>query len=128
MKVKVSEVKDIALDWLVAKCNGVKVERLRTADRVLNHLIYVSLTEAREAGDCQYRPRRSWAQGGPIIEREKIKISPNLGDSWSAQIHHKKGALVGWTSSTGPTPLIAAMRCYVVSEMGEEVEIPEELL
>ena len=27
----------------------------------------------------------------------------------------------------GPTPLIAAMRCYVASKLGEEVEIPEEL-
>lgn len=28
----------------------------------------------------------------------------------------------------GPTPLIAAMRCYVASKLGDEVEIPEELL
>lgn len=28
----------------------------------------------------------------------------------------------------GPTPLIAAMRCFVASKLGDEVEIPEELL
>jgi hypothetical protein len=28
----------------------------------------------------------------------------------------------------GPTPLIAAMRCYVASKFGDEVETPEELL
>ncbi len=27
----------------------------------------------------------------------------------------------------GPTPLIAAMRCYVASKLGDEIEIPEEL-
>ena len=27
----------------------------------------------------------------------------------------------------GPTPLIAAMRCYVASKLGDEVEVPEEL-
>ena len=27
----------------------------------------------------------------------------------------------------GPTPLIAAMRCYVISKLGEEVEVPDEL-
>jgi len=27
----------------------------------------------------------------------------------------------------GPTPLIAAMRCYVASKLGDEVEIPQEL-
>jgi len=25
----------------------------------------------------------------------------------------------------GPTPLIAAMRCYVASKMGDEVKLPE---
>ncbi|MNW06473.1 hypothetical protein D3C71_2028910 [compost metagenome] len=28
----------------------------------------------------------------------------------------------------GPTPLIAAMRCYVASRVGDEVDLPEELL
>jgi hypothetical protein len=27
----------------------------------------------------------------------------------------------------GPTPLIAAMRCYVTLKLGDEVEVPEEL-
>ena len=31
------------------------------------------------------------------------------------------------TESFGPTPLIAAMRCYVTSKLGDEVEIPEAL-
>ena len=29
---------------------------------------------------------------------------------------------------TGPTPLIAAMRCFVASKLGDEVDIPKELL
>jgi hypothetical protein len=28
----------------------------------------------------------------------------------------------------GPTPLIAAMRCYIASKMGDEVKVPDELL
>jgi hypothetical protein len=28
----------------------------------------------------------------------------------------------------GPTPLIAVMRCYVASKLGDTVDIPEELL
>ena len=27
----------------------------------------------------------------------------------------------------GPTPLIAAMRCYVASKLGDEVDVPDEL-
>ncbi len=37
-----------------------------------------------------------------------------------------KGAGGKW--GMGPTPLIAAMRCYVASKLGDEVDIPEELL
>jgi len=28
---------------------------------------------------------------------------------------------------SGPTPLIAAMRCYVASKLGDEIKLPEEL-
>jgi hypothetical protein len=28
----------------------------------------------------------------------------------------------------GHTPLIAAMRCYVASKLGEEIDVPEELI
>jgi hypothetical protein len=27
----------------------------------------------------------------------------------------------------GPTPLVAAMRCYCASKLGDEVDVPEEL-
>jgi hypothetical protein len=56
-----------------------------------------------------------WAQGGPIIERELIAIH---GD-WKATL--------GEGTYEGPTPLIAAMRCYVASKLGDEVDLPEEL-
>ena len=123
MKVKVSEVKDIALDWLVAKCEG---KNGVLHDDEITRCIVVAAPSGVYKGI--WKPHFIWMQAGPIIEREKIKISPNLVDSWSAQIHRKKGELAGWTSSTGSTPLIAAMRCYVASKMGEEVEIPEGLL
>jgi hypothetical protein len=69
-----------------------------------------------------------WSQGGPIIEREGIATKKWLG-AWQAEVeflpdddtHYRYG------KSYGPTPLIAAMRCYVASKLGDEVEVPEEL-
>jgi hypothetical protein len=61
-----------------------------------------------------------WEHGGPIIEREKIAIDFD-GAAWCASDNHKPLA------NYGPTPLIAAMRCYVASKLGEDVSIPEEL-
>ena len=62
-------------------------------------------------------------QGGPIIEGEGIAVrrSYNMeqGD-WQAIRDGFKN------NQNGPTPLIAAMRCYVASKLGEEVEVPNE--
>jgi hypothetical protein len=66
----------------------------------------------------------SWAQGGPIIEREKIQINPSISsDAWGAANPSKDQCVWVWAE----TPLIAAMRCFVASRLGKEVEVPDEL-
>jgi len=75
--------------------------------------------------DWTYNPSGDWMQGGPIIEWECIGIScihitGYTPDSWDAK-HPQR------IYSKGPTPLIAAMRCYVASKLGDNIEIPEEL-
>ena len=97
--MKTSELQGAALDWAVEKANG---------------------------GDHTYNPRgysMDWAFGGPIIEREGINLTVGLSiyDWWAVD---DGGA---GSKANGPTPLIAAMRCYVASKLGNEVEIPEEL-
>ena len=62
-----------------------------------------------------------WEHGGPIIEREKIQLKENGYGHWFA----KKFIKDGWVR--GPTPLIAAMRCYVASTLGDDVDAPKEL-
>jgi hypothetical protein len=71
--------------------------------------------------DGSYTPSTDWSQGGPIIEREKIAIDWD-GAAWCASDN------VNPIACYGPTPLIAAMRCYVASKLGDTVDIPEELL
>jgi hypothetical protein len=68
-----------------------------------------------------------WSQGGPIIEREKITISQ--GRDLIASIWHEGCPILSdWYKfkQHGPTPLVAAMRCFVASKLGDEIEIPEE--
>lgn len=72
------------------------------------------------APEC-YSPYTSWDMCGPIIEREGIEL---YLPTWQATTHSYSG---GTVTCSGPTPLIAAMRCYVTSKLGDEVEIPEEL-
>ena len=84
-----------------------------------------------------YAPSTRWDQGGPIIEEDIFKLFRNVGGSWTAQIKKRVpyysptyDADIGADeilSKAGPTPLIAAMRCYVTSKFGDEIEIPEGL-
>ena len=99
--MKTSELTGAALDWAVAKCGFVQ-------------------GTARSLIASEKRYSTDWAQGGPIIEREMIQIKENGYGYWFAKIG--KGKFM-----RGPTPLIAAMRCYVASKLGDEIEIPTEL-
>jgi len=117
MKIKSSELTGPALDWAVAKCEGASLDTLES---------YID--GMREADDGNYST--DWAQGGPIIEREKItlKCEASAGEElWFAEKwpdYSKPSS--GW--GRGFSPLIAAMRCYVDSKIGDEVDIPDELM
>jgi len=98
-----------------------------------NNLVGEALNWAVSAaqGDSDVHPYSThWSDAGPIIEREEIGIKRNApcseGRQWEASGSiTAKGA--GYRFAYGPTPLIAAMRCYVASKLGHEVEVPEEL-
>jgi hypothetical protein len=77
-----------------------------------------------------FSPSTNWEQGGPIIEREEIstaKLEETLPDAMAPHPACWSGHIDGAFVRYGPTPLIAAMLCYVASVLGDEVEIPEEL-
>ena len=120
MKVKTSELIDDALNGAVAKAEGLEVWREPDG---------IYLCEGGEVG-YMFRPSTEWGQGGPIIEREEIGVSRNApcskGREWEARPSiTAKGAGGQW--GYGPTPLIAAMRCFVASKLGDEIEVPNEL-
>jgi hypothetical protein len=96
MKLKTSELEGEMLNRAVAKCEGQVYH-----------------------GPAWTKYSTDWAQGGPIIEREKIALYLNGEDGWTGED--------GWKRATGPTPLIAAMRCYVAMKLGDEVEVSTEL-
>lgn len=115
MKIKTSELQGAALDWAVSQALGVDWSQngeLNPVNVFLGQRIH---------GGASYSSK--WEQGGPIIEREKICTAPDGdGSEWRGI------SFDGKTDGYGPTPLIAAMRCYVASKMGDEVDVPKELL
>ena len=119
--MRTSDLTGPALDWAVAKCRGF--EGIDEDQWLLRDGIADMPLSA-------YNPSTDWSQGGPIIERERIQTTPRgeTTDLWEAIVFDNIFMDDGSECfQTGPAPLIAAMRCYVASRLGDEVEIPEEL-
>ena len=103
MKIKTSNLTDIAFEWAVAKADGTDKKSLADFARLRGYYAYTT----------------DWAQGGPIIERERIEF--RQAKTGMLASYHGGGT---WF---GKTHLEAAMRAYVALKLGVEVEIPEEL-
>jgi hypothetical protein len=116
--MKTCDLSGPALDWAVAKCEQGE---------------FMDKTWWADFGDesCY---STDWSQGGPIIEQEKISVVLDRD-----RVFDQGEPIERWYATRpmtcdteyteyGHTPLIAAMRTYVASKLGDEVEIPEELL
>ena len=127
--MKTNELTGAALDWAVAKCEGHESR----CPWLLEKEGYAAWQSYEEAwGNPLPNYSTNWAQGGPIIEREFLELRPGsfVGSKefpriFAAWAQNQRGGKT--ISGTGPTQLIAAMRCYVASKLGDEVEIPKEL-
>jgi len=117
MKIKTADLTGPALDWAVAVEEGLTEENAWTT---------LEIFKAVRAGGG-YRYSTNWSQGGPLIEQECLDV----------RVFAEHGALDGgpyWISERhpavghGPTPLIAAMRCLVAATLGDEVDVPDELV
>jgi hypothetical protein len=110
MKIKTQDLTGPALDWAVALADGNDEGWLRRQMGNPN-------PETRAIGHYS----TNWSEGGPIIDREIGNLyKDHLEDKYA---HNKAGTAVG----KGPTYLVAAMRCYVASKLGGEVDVPDEL-
>jgi hypothetical protein len=123
--MKTSELTGQALDWAVAKCEGYTGLH-KIVGRMPHEPQLGILPPRKEYGvmdlwELSYST--DWSRAGPIIEREWIDLHCVNDSLWEAECP----AVGGLAMQNGPTPLIAAMRCYVASKLGDEVEIPTEL-
>ena len=149
MKIKTSELTGTAIDWAVARCEGFEIDLITTGKRIC-------VRNYEHEPFWVFCPSTSWEHGGQIIEHEGISLIRCDDDYktdkqgfttnkripvWAAEHgggHSKQSSYEGEcyppqfeiTASGcwyGLTPLIAAMRCYVASKLGAEIEVPEQL-
>ena len=122
VKVVVAVLQDVTLDWAVAKADGLRGENGWSALEIFR--------AARVSGSHRYST--DWAHAGPIIAENRISIlarSINGESDWWASADPYDGDneddRIGYEASD---PLTAAMRCFVASKLGDEVDIPAELV
>lgn len=124
--MKAIELTGSALDYAVAICEGI------------DHDTALLNTTVGDDTGWVLSPSTDWLQGGSIIEKEKITLTPYKTE-WGASLWSNRDSQPLYTHAhrttpiktsihcMGETPLIAAMRCYVINKMGYEINIPEEL-
>ena len=120
MKIVTRELTGAALDYAVAVSEGATRFRY---DTIATHWMMLDGRDIAFAkGWAQtYQPSANWDQMGPIIERERIQSKYSVAEgSWMCT--HDTGDK--HTETTGPTPLIAAARCYVARVLGDRVDVP----
>lgn len=117
--MKVEELKGGKLNFWVAKAQGKEVYIhgehcfLRAKDRDYRHPM------------GNYSPSSDWSQGGPILEREAISVERTDRNpaKWMAiKPHETSNFREDYYYGHGSTYLEAAMRCYVRSKFGHEVD------
>lgn len=158
MKIKTRELKGKALDWAVAKCEGFGIRNnyeVSFCDEDGDILLFHCMADDTEHAVEQcvdaypngnsfdavrldpYHPATNRAQGGEIIEEHDISVWLTLNGlsdkgKWSAAMPHwfEDDPVVApeYEAFYGDTQLQAAMRCFVQSRLGDEVEVPEEVV
>lgn len=107
-QIKVSYASSEQLNWLVCSIENPNDGDTNTSGFYL---------------EGRFRYSSDWNIAGPIIEKERISIEQHKDtDKWNAFMFS-----TGDCEMFAPTPLIAAMRCYVASKMGDVVKVPENL-
>ncbi len=134
--MKVSELQGALLDYWVGRAGGEGVGTMPRDPqtwpvRIQDGICEKAAAISKEGKPCwwyEYAPSTDWAQAGPIIYREGItttapchRYDVSHSQEWTANIGSGLSPHAPCHWRTGPTPLIAAMRCYVASKFGEEV-------
>lgn len=115
--MEVAKLRGQLLDYWVGRANGSDPHVLPGSD---NKRLVVNDVNA-QYGFRYYEPSKDWSIAGPIIEKERISIVW-AGKWWNAV----KAEGRKYEASSEESPLIAAMRCFVLSRFGETLPDQKE--
>jgi len=105
-----------ALDWAVAK--AMKLEIIVGGSKTL----YLILNDTPH----EFAPSQCWAQGGSLLNQHKISRTIDHSGLWIAYAGYNLNDEQRHMQCD-KSELVAGLRCFVASKLGEEINIPEAL-
>ncbi|TAL65768.1 MAG: DUF2591 domain-containing protein [Burkholderiaceae bacterium] len=123
MKIKTAVLIGLPLDLAVSQCQGYELVKGVTLAKVwVERKNARGVMDPRPISTLNFSRNPSLSQS--IIESEHIGTSwSNLWNQWLSP-DTRNAAF----SFIGETALVAAMRNYVASKLGDEVDVPDELI
>lgn len=112
--VKVIDATPSQLDWLVGT---IHKEEIYAKDRVYTRVRWVDHDFPSEA-DYLYSPTTDWALGGPLIKPNLVGLQPLCRGA-------EFGAYIEDFAAYDAEPLVAIIRVYLLSKIGETGNVPE---
>lgn len=129
IEVKNAELVGPALNWAVAKAEGLDFEPCfyRHGKKWLIHVVRDGYNPERKV--YEFSPSTDWSQGGPLVDKYSIELWPtrhggNRAELWIDKVDG--GADRG--VAVGETCLIAICRAIIMAKLGPVVEVPAQLL
>jgi hypothetical protein len=105
-RMRVADLQGAALDWAVARLAWPTLD------------INLSLGYPMIPGG-RWHPSENWAQGVPFIENVITKLE-DYGERWGAEGPDA-------VEQFGPTAIVATLRCFVASKVGDFIDVPAEV-
>lgn len=132
-RVRYSDLTGIALDWCVAIAKGISPRDMmlptKKDSQKWKRIYRLSRDgDGKLTGSHQTGPElmfsSQWGSGGPLIDKAKISLDHRESE---CQARWWDPKTQNFLTTHGPTALVAAMRCYVLINSGEFVDVPDVL-
>lgn len=124
MKIKVSDATNNQLNWLVAKCEGVEAYMpIFSINREL--MIKNPFGDPLKCPDytTDFKFCDRIEQDNLILTNIDIEFYGPMYNNFTSTIPTKQSLPIG----KGITPEISILRCYIVSKLGKETTIPDNI-
>lgn len=121
MLIKTKDLAGSALDWAVAFATG------EVAGKRNDSGSWEVSASARYFSNS-FSPSTRWSQCGPLIEEYAISVTPISDATLEAESHTHSSIQTAVDAKCENAYLTAACRAIVAAELGDEVDIPDELV